>query len=302
MTASAEPDDHQRPARMDRLAVIGATVCAAIWGANSAAVKVALPSFPPLLLSGLRFGLACLVTAPWVRVQGLSLRLSWSQWRIVTANGLLLFLQIGTFTLGTAWSESIHSVILINLYPFFTAIFSHFWLPDHPLTRSKSIGLVIAFVGVVLMFADDLAKGSLLYPEGDALLLVSAAILGAKVAYNKQMLGEIHIFQNVVYEALIAATLFFLASSILETLPASRVAPAAVAAVLYQAWIVSGVGFLWWSALLMRYSPNDLSSFSFLTPVFGVFIGWLALGEAMDQYLLMGGALITIGIHQVTRG
>lgn len=306
-TAAGAAAEELEPARapvepMSGPAVLGAVVCAALWGGNSVAVKLSLPAFPPLLVAGLRFGLALFVSGGWGGWNGWSFRVSRAPRAMVLANGLLLYLQIATFTIGTAWSTSVHSVLLINVYPFFTAILSRYLLPDHPIRRAKAWGLLIAFAGVLVTLMDDLVLESAVHPAGDLLLVFSAAVLGLKVTYVKSLLGRIDVFRLVFWEAAIAAPLFLLTSALFEGVSNWGFTWPALAAVLYQAWAVSAVAFLWWTHLLGRHSANDLAAYSFLTPAFGMALGWALLGEPLTPAFLAGALLITLGIRQITLG
>jgi drug/metabolite transporter (DMT)-like permease len=280
-------------------ALLAALLCCVLWGGNSVAVKLAGESFPPLAMAALRFGLGALGVGAWAACRGMSLRLGPGHGRLLLANGLMLFVQIGLFNLGTAWSTSIHSVILINVFPFFTAVFAHWWLPHFPLNGHKVLGLVVAFTGVVAMFGDQLTAFNREQLDGDLLLLASAAVLGLKLTYQKFLLPRISALQVVFWEALTAVPMFIAASLWWEGPPALTAAPMAIAAVLYQGWAVSGVAFVLWTVLLARHSPHDLSAFSFTTPLFGMVAGWLLLGEPVTIFLLAGGLLIALGIYQV---
>jgi drug/metabolite transporter (DMT)-like permease len=78
-----------------------------------------------------------------------------------------------------------------------------------------------------------------------------------------------------------------------------RVSLVAVGSMAYQTlWIVC-LTFLTWFWLLRRYRAGELSAFSFLTPVIGVFAGWLVLGEPIDIGLLVALVLVAAGILMV---
>jgi drug/metabolite transporter (DMT)-like permease len=286
-----------------------ALLCCVLWGGNSVAVKLAQDAFAPLEMAALRFGLGAIGLGAWALVRRIPLTLSPRHAALLLANGLMLFAQIGLFNLGTVWSTSIHSVILINVFPFFTAVFAHWWLPHFPLSRRKVLGLAVAFLGVVAMFGDQLTAPDRLQLWGDLLLLGSAAVLGLKLTYQKTLLPRIGALQVVFWEALTSVPMFVAASLWLEgplspaTLSLAALSanspPVATAAVLYQGWAVSGVAFLLWTVLLARHSPHELSAFSFTTPLFGMLAGWLLLGEPITAFLLIGGVLIALGIYQV---
>jgi drug/metabolite transporter (DMT)-like permease len=75
----------------------------------------------------------------------------------------------------------------------------------------------------------------------------------------------------------------------------------AIGALAYQTiWVVS-VTFVLWFALVVRYSANRLSAFSFLTPLFGVAAGHFVLGEPMTPAFAAAVALVALGLVLVNR-
>lgn len=301
--ASVETSETRSMARlaapMGIVAVAGAVLCAALWGANSVAVKVAQQSFPPWMMAGIRFGTSALLIGSWARLNGYSLGLTKAQVLMALVNGLLLYLQIGGFTVGTTQSTSLHSVLLINVYPFMTALIGWLFMGDGPIAGRKLLGLAVAFVGVAVTLGEDIIRADPRIEEGDLLLLVSSIILGIKVSYVKAILGKITIFALVFWEAAVAVSLFLTTSFLFEQGAIPPVRPEAIVGVLYQGAIVSTIGFLIWTSLLSRHGANELASYSFLTPAFGLVFGPMLLGERASAYLLAGGALIIFGIYLV---
>ena len=75
----------------------------------------------------------------------------------------------------------------------------------------------------------------------------------------------------------------------------------AIGAVAYQAiWVVS-VTYVVWFALIVRYSANRLSAFTFLTPIFGVAAGHLVLDEPLTVPFAIAVAFVALGLVLVNR-
>src|SRR5690606_41841587 len=72
-------------------------------------------------------------------------------------------------------------------------------------------------------------------------------------------------------------------------------------ALLFQAIYVVAFTYVLWVWLLGRYPAAGLSSFAFLTPVFGVLCGGLLLGEPLSPRVFAALALIAIGLIIVNR-
>jgi drug/metabolite transporter (DMT)-like permease len=75
----------------------------------------------------------------------------------------------------------------------------------------------------------------------------------------------------------------------------------AIGALAYQAvWVVC-VTYMAWFALIVRYSASRLSSFTFLTPLFGVVAGHVVLNEPLSPPFALAVALVAIGLVLVNR-
>ena len=64
----------------------------------------------------------------------------------------------------------------------------------------------------------------------------------------------------------------------------------------FQIVIVVTGSFVLWLWLLSVYPASGVASFSFLTPIFGIALGWLLLGEKVEPATLAAGALVAAGI------
>jgi drug/metabolite transporter (DMT)-like permease len=77
---------------------------------------------------------------------------------------------------------------------------------------------------------------------------------------------------------------------------------AVLPAFLYQAVWVAAITYVAWFALMREYPASLLSSFTFLTPLFGVAFGAAVLNEPVSASLLVALLLVAIGIYLVNRG
>jgi drug/metabolite transporter (DMT)-like permease len=69
----------------------------------------------------------------------------------------------------------------------------------------------------------------------------------------------------------------------------------------FQIVIVVSAGFIFWLWLLARYPASGVASFSFLSPVFGVGLGWLLLGETVGWSLVAALGLVAAGLFAINR-
>jgi len=189
---------------------------------------------------------------------------------------------------------------MVNTMPFWVLIGAHFVLGEK-MSMTKVAGLVLAFAGVALVFYDKL---SLPGPDaliGDVMSIGAGALWAATTLVIKSSrLATARAEKLLLYQlsvsAVVTAMLLPLAG------PAVRdLGWVPVTAFLFQAIYVVAITYVVWFWAMRRYPAAGLSSFAFLTPVFGVLCGDLLLGEPMSVSLFLALGLIAAGLVIVNR-
>ncbi|REK26387.1 MAG: DMT family transporter [Planctomycetota bacterium] len=275
--------------------------CSLLWAGQSVAVKVALGELPPFVVMGLRFVLAGVALGLFAFVMRMSLWIArpWVPWLL--GHAVLLGIQTALFTLGTDATTSVKSIVIINSFPFFTALICHHFLPDFPFTWRTIVGLLIAFAGLLAVFAPGIWISGIGNQRGDWLVLAAAVMMGVKITYIKAMLRRVQPIPVVFWTALIAAPLLlgigWTRSELIDLVWTGR----GVAAVAYSGLCVSSLAVVIWTYLLSWHSPNEVTVFRMTTPLLGMALGWLILSEPVSANLIVGAVLIALGVWRVTR-
>ncbi len=279
-----------------------ALVLAFLWGGNSLSIKISLQDFPPLALAFLRFGLGLAAVWGWALYQRIPLRLQQGEFSRLLLLTLIFLLQIVALNVGTLFTTASRSTILINAYPFFTALFAHFWIPGEQLTVLKTLGILIAFSGVFFTFVPNLQQDSAIGSfalMGDLIVLVSGCFLGLRVVVTKLMIQAIHPYRLLVWMLSLGLPCFLGLSLLLEGGKDFQFSTAGIAALLYQGGVIAGFCYLAWTTILERYSASKLVVLFFATPLAGVLLSHLLLGDELTLSLLTGSALVAVGIYLV---
>ncbi len=310
---------------------------ALLWAGTSVTAREAVDRVPPLAVGGIRFGLAALFMLLWCRWEGVSIALRRQQWSPALVMGLLLFLQIGTFNWGVAWSNSSHATLLVNTYIFWVAAVEHFLMRTVRLTAVQGLGLLIAAGGAALLFleapaapppapqtvvgdssppAADVAPAPMAAVSarlnlrgeepldqvtlaGDLMLALSALLLAVKVLYTQHAVRSIPPGTLILWHDMVGTVLFFAVSLPWERWHPDPWTPSIVLALLYNGLVVSGFCFAAHAWMLRRYSASSVSIFSFATPVFGIVLAVLFRGDPLSGWLILAGVLVAAGIALV---
>ncbi len=283
-------------ARLTASAAVLAILIGLIWGTNPTALKLALLSLPPMGAVGARFAIASVGVWVWCRATGVQVRPQRGEALWLVAAAAFFIVQISTFTLGVYWGTAGHSVVLLHTYPFFVVVMAHFLIPGDRATPGRVAGVIAAFVGVVALFVGEWGTWEGTQLRGDLIQLFSAFLLGAQVVFLKHAVSRIDPSRLVLWEMAIGAAAFFAYSLVFENLAAARPEFISVAAVIYQGIMIGALCFTVWTWLLRRYAASLISIFGFISPLVGIFVSALVLGEPVTLGLMVAAALVAAGI------
>lgn len=292
-----------RAARLDGLAVVALVVCCALWGLNQVAIKAALPEVPALVQLAIRSVVACVLVLGWMRWRGIQ----WSRRDGTLAPGLiagLLFaLEFGCIFVGLEHTTAARSVVFINTSPFVVALLLAWLVPAERLRPLQTLGLVIAFAGVVYAFAEPAPQAAGGWPWlGDALIVVAAVLWGlTTVVIRSSALRTAPAEKTLAYQLIVAALLSPPAAWLAGNAWPTAWSWLALGSLFYQAVIVTFASYLVWFWLLTRYPATQVQAFVFLSPVFGTAFAAGLLGEPLGIELLTGLVAVAFGLILLNR-
>jgi drug/metabolite transporter (DMT)-like permease len=271
------------------------------WGFAHVVAKLTAPGVSLVMQSGLRSAIAAVLLLAWTRRRGIPLFARDGTLGPGLVAGVLFAAEFLFIYSGLAWTGASRMVVFVYLAPCLTALGLHWFLPSERLSSLQWSGVLLAFAGVAIAFADGLAsdRASLL---GDAFGVIAAALWAATtVVIRTTKLNGISASKTLFYQLAVSAAALPVASVLLGEPGVVAVTPLVVAGLLYQGGIVAFASYLAWFWLLTRYLAARLSVFAFLTPLFGVAAGVVVLGEPLRAVFVAGVVLVGVGIYLVNR-
>jgi drug/metabolite transporter (DMT)-like permease len=267
----------------------------ALWSGNSIAIKSGLEYAPPLRLGWYRFLTGAIVIVIWAIYTRADLRVRRSELRVLTILGLLFCVQLAFMNLGLKYTTAGHGAVLGVTFPIWMAILAHFFIAGDRLVPSRLIGILVAYVGVVVISLDGLggdASGEVLL--GDILSIIGGFLLGARLIYNARQSGRMDPNKLLLAQAAFGAVVFIPAGLILEGEPWLMNKELAIS-IFYQGAVIAGFGFIANLWLIQRYLPSQVGVLNLSQPVFGIILAWLILDEPLTNLLWAGAILVTLG-------
>jgi drug/metabolite transporter (DMT)-like permease len=259
------------------------------------AIKAGLEGMPPVAMAAVRFALGLAVVALAARLTRTRVTDVGGQWRGLIELSLLFTTQILLLNIGTHYTSSSRSIVLISAYPFFTALSAHLLIPGDRLGLRQVLGMLLAFSGIVLLFAGSLSITDTTWLLGDALVLGSAVLLGLRQVVLKRLVHGLHPYQVLFWQAALGIPLFIIVSLIFESPGEILWTRRAILGVLYQGLVVAGACFIILVFLLSKHPASRLGVFGFLTPVVGVLLAGWVMDESLSPIVLASMILVAAG-------
>ncbi len=271
------------------------------WGGNMVSIKVTVASIPPLLTATLRSAGALVLLwlyALWRRERVMPRRQDIGHGIVIGAllGGFFLFLYWGS-----AFTDASRATIFVNSNPLWVAAGAHFLLPHDRLSRAKSVGLICAFLGLILVFE---ARSPFLGPlhwVGDLMELLSGLFWAAGTIYIKKYPAGRSDLQTLFVQLVFSIPIVAAAWLIFEHKGPVALTASIVGNMLYQVAVVGFLTYLVWLRLIHLHPVSKVSAFIFLSPLFGVLLSGLLLKEEIPLLLWVGLALAVSGLYLVNR-
>ena len=284
-----------------------------IWGVNFTFIAWGLESFPPLMLTALRFFFTAVPLVFFLKPPKF--------------NRTLLIYAIGTFVMQYAFVfTAMHlgasaglTALLLQIQIFITVLLAYFILGE-AVSRMQIIGMLVGVLGLSVI---ALNLGGDMPLAGFVCILIAAigwsfgniaskqvstqamqqgsdrAIISSNTGRNKA--SALSALALVVWGGLIACVILTLSSLIFET-EAWQLATFNEASL--KSWLSLGfivyvstlIGFGLWAHLLSQNTASKVMPFALLVPVFGMTTSVLLTGEVVTWWKMLAMILILSGL------
>jgi len=266
-----------------------------MWAGNPVASKAGLDDAGPLRLGYLRFILGAIVVLIYAIATKQSFKIHRHEWTPLILLGALFTVQLSFMNIGQDYTTAGHAVVVTSTFPLWTGVFAHFFVPGDRMSRSRTLGTLVAYTGVVAVFYKGFADSSSDFLIGDLLLLGSAVLLGGRQVYLSQLGQGIAQHKLLMTQGIFGIVTFVIASLVFESDEAFMVTSRLIIALLYTGVLIAGLGFIGQTWLLKRYLPSRVTVISLSQPIFGVLFSWWILGESIGGELYIGAVLVIVG-------
>src|SRR5690606_10031240 len=256
------------------------------------------PAFGAYPTAALRVGIAALLLLPLAMLREGTRELR-ANWKSLIIMGLVTAaLPFACYSYAALTLPSGISALLNATTPLWAAIVARVWLGEH-LTGWRNIGLVIGFLGAVVLFGSPLPESA-----GTAVYLAYAAALSAPMLYgvaaNYSQRYLSHTSALVNAAGSVAGAALVLAVPAWATWPQSPIPWQAWLAVTLLASLSTAFAYILYFRLLSSIGPVGVVTVTYLVPLFGITWGAIFLQEAVTSDMILAGCIILLGTSFAT--
>jgi drug/metabolite transporter (DMT)-like permease len=292
--------------RVDARTWVALGVVYVVWGSTYLGIRIVVDTAPALLAMGVRFLLAGLVLAAILAVRrgvaslGVTRRQLLSTWLV---GALLMAGGNGLVSLAERDVPSGLTALIIAATPLWIVLLRRL-LGVRPRALSL-LGVVIGFAGVALIVAPGgLSAGGTggATTLGIVLLLVAAFSWAVGSVASPRVDLPSDPFVSTAHEMLFGGGLMVVAGLALgegAELDLSAVSTSSWVAFAYLVLVGSLLGYTAYVYLLATAPLPLVATYAYVNPVVAVLLGALVLGESVTAAVVLGGAVVVLGVVMV---
>ena len=274
-----------------------------VWGSTYLGIKIAIETFPPFLMAGIRFLIAGALLYGFVVVKEKK-HPKLIEWRDTTIIGTLLLLGgNGLVVIAEKTIPSSIAAIVIATVPLWMIVIA--WLLKSQTRPNKStlIGTLIGFIGVViLMFPSD--QEHLHFDTFGLLLTFLAAILWSFGSiYSQKATLPTSVMLSTAMQMLSGGLVLIIVATLFgewQQFHTETLSSRSLLAFAYLVFIGSLVGFSAYVWLLKNVSPYLASTYAFVNPMVALFLGYFFADEVLSVKALIATVLIISAVVMIT--
>lgn len=271
----------------------------AVWGASFLCIKIGVTDLSPFTFAALRVLIGALVLLavivlrrqPWPRGARL-----YGHFAFMGFVGITI--PFAAIAWGTQYIASGLSAILNATMPLFTFVLAVL-LGDEGLSGRRALGLLIGFLGIVVLAWPQLQAGVRSELLGQLAIVVASLSYAIAIIYARRHLTQ----QPPLVTALgqVAMGCLFFAPLALAEAPWQQTFTArALGAASIVGAIGTGLAYIIYYRLVRDIGPTGTSLVTYIVPLFGIVWGWVVLREALSWHAFAALGFIFVGLILVS--
>ena len=274
------------------------TVCI-VWGTTYLAIRIAVRTIPPMLLTGARFTVAGIILLLIAVLRGEAVPRTR---RVLGELLLVALLMVGIGNLAVVWAEqwvpSGIAALLVATAPFWAVVMERTQKDGERINRRRGIGMLIGFVGVALLVTPGGAGAAF-----DVHLIAGAIGLQfASMAWQygtvraKYNLTDVPSLMSSAFQMLIGGVVVGMIGFAIGEWPRLRFSREGLGALAYLSFFGSVLAYTAYVYALKNLRVTTLTLYAYINPIVAVILGWLILSEQLTPLSIVAMLIILAGV------
>ena len=272
-----------------------------IWSSSFMWIKIAVQEIGLVTLVAFRTLFGLLFGIVVISMQRLSWPRSRGEWITLLVLGIAnIAIPFFLISWGEQTIDSAVASILNATVPLFTILIAHYLLQDDKMTWQKVTGLLLGFVGVVILMSKDIdaSLGSVL---GQLAIVLASVFYAGGAVYARKTTAQMPGIMRSAGPLLPATLVMWLATLLFESPVEIPQLAITWTSLLILGVLGSGVAFILSYYLLHEIGPTRTSMVTYLFPLGGVILGVAFLNEELSWQLVVGAVLIVLSLVVANR-
>lgn len=276
-----------------------------IWGSSFLLIRISVEELNQFQIVFIRTGIAAVGMNLVLLLRGKRLPTDWRSVRSLILVGLgNTAIPFALITWGEKTVESGLAAVLQASATLFTLIIAHFAFADERINLQKIIGLLAGFLGVTLLASRSWGEGQVITGDliGQGAIVLASLFYATFTVYSRKVCYDM---EPIVVSAGAMTTAAITSGVITYAAPLfGGPAPTSLTdlssnvlfAVLALGFVNTFIAYLMFYSLVQTLGAARTSMVTYVVPPVGLILGGIFLNEVLDARLLIGAAIIFIGI------
>jgi drug/metabolite transporter (DMT)-like permease len=266
-----------------------------IWATTPLAIKWSNDGSDFLLAVSARMTLGLIICLLLLWLLRIPLRRDREAVLTYVAAGLGIFGAMLSVYWGAQYVPSGLISVLYGISPITIGLFAALWLGEHFFTPAKVAGLLVALLGLLVIFVPQSDLGAI-SGRGFAGVLLSVLLHSLSAVWVKRIGSSLHPLAINSGALMLAVPLYLLSWWLFGNGVPEQLAPHAIASLIYLVLFGTVLGFNLYFYVLKRVPASMVGVITLITPVLALLLGESLNGEQIDSHVWLGTAAILLGL------
>ena len=268
-----------------------------IWGSSFLWIELAIEELPPATMTAERLTLAAVAMLLFLAITRPERPTRGQVGHLAVLGAVNAGFPIFIISWGQQYVDSGTAAVLNSLTPIFSLLIAGLILKTELWSPLRGVGVLVGFAGAVVLASREFAFNP--GPEaiaGAVAVTAGAASYAVGASYVKHRIRSTDRYVVAGGTLVFAALYVWIGALIADGSPVLPTQPTTIIGLLWLGLAGSFFAYILYFFLIAHLGATVSTMVTYMFPVVGVTLGVVVLGEVLDVRLVLGAALVVLGI------